>query len=178
MQGWGFVHLTSLLYHPYLVCILFGMLFIYNSEYVAPLHRCTAAHCAPLFVVTWLGTSIRRSSDHRNLCSDWIQSEIEWMGRIGQMNLANTRSRDFETLRNPGKKDILRGVRVWITRLKEREVSWGREGSYSWRGHSAMNKICSEIISRVYATLNTTIVLHCLLCLKAKHEVQSPESQY
>ena len=53
-----------------------------------------------------------------------------------------------------------------------------REGSYTWRGHSAMNKICSEIISRVYATLNTTIVLHCLLCLKAKHEVQSPESQY
>ena len=25
MQGWGFVYLPSLLYHPYLVCILFGM---------------------------------------------------------------------------------------------------------------------------------------------------------
>ena len=41
-----------------------------------------------------------------------------------------------------------------------------------------MNKIGLEVISRVYATLNTTIVLHCLVCLKAKHEVQSPESQY
>ena len=25
MQGWGFVHLPSLSYHTYLVCILFGM---------------------------------------------------------------------------------------------------------------------------------------------------------
>ena len=25
MQGWGFVNLPSLLYHPYLVCIVFGI---------------------------------------------------------------------------------------------------------------------------------------------------------
>ena len=25
MQGWSFIYLSSLLYHPYLVCILFGM---------------------------------------------------------------------------------------------------------------------------------------------------------
>ena len=43
---------------------------------------------------------------------------------------------------------------------------------------STMSKICLEVISRVYATLNITIVLYCLVCLKAKHKVQSPESQY
>ena len=95
---------------------------------------------------------------------------------LGQMNQASTWSRDFETLRIPGKTDILRDVRVWLTGLKEREVSWGNEDIHGEGGHSTINKSCLEVISRVYATLKTTIVynLRCLVCLKTKHKVPSP----
>ena len=32
MQGWGFVYLPLLLYHPFLVCILFGVHVMHESE--------------------------------------------------------------------------------------------------------------------------------------------------
>ena len=48
MQGWGFVYLPSLLYHPYLVCIIFGIpslhlfTFLFSCIYNVELLSCSA----------------------------------------------------------------------------------------------------------------------------------------
>ena len=47
MQGWGFVNLPSLLYHPYLVCILFGMPFLHPFIFLIFFKSCIIKKCSP-----------------------------------------------------------------------------------------------------------------------------------
>ena len=82
MQGWGFVNLPSPLYHPYLVCILFGMPSLHPFTFLMFFKSCKFCNSRMFCIkrIRWPYTEVAPGEcsfvTHRKFCHDTWECSV------------------------------------------------------------------------------------------------------